>query len=214
VVAVGRHQLGPERHFAPARGEEVDQLRAVGAALALQRLVEGDRQPADRLSVLAAAKARRDRQIGDQIHHDDRPRLAAQASEDHLEILLVCGQRHLGGDVVRPDRQRDQVGAQLDRTVELARAHVGRGRAAHAQVGDARCRIDGAQALVQTAHVIAGAARGTDALDGAVAERHVDDRRAALGGKHSRAGGVGRRGPDVGRAIGDARRRRQERDDE
>src|SRR5262245_33461188 len=70
VVAVGRHQLGPEWNFAPARGVEVDQLRAVNPARALERVVEGDGQLADRLAVLASTKPRRHRQIGDQIHHD------------------------------------------------------------------------------------------------------------------------------------------------
>src|SRR5438034_9872040 len=61
VVAVGRDELRPQRNFAPAGRVEIPQLRAVGPARALQRLVEGDRLPADRLLVLAAAEARRHR---------------------------------------------------------------------------------------------------------------------------------------------------------
>jgi hypothetical protein len=204
VIAVRRDEFGLQRDLALAGGVEIHQLGTVRPTLALERFVEHDGLSADHLSEATPAETRGHRQVGNQIHDGDRRRLVAQAPEERFEILLVRRHRHPRGDVIRSDRERDQVRAQPDRPVELAQQHVGRGRAARAQIDDARVRISGAQALVQPAHEVAAGARGADALDRAVAEGHVQHRRAAVGGQGPNVFGATGFG-----ATGRARRRNE-----
>jgi len=84
------------------------------------------------------------------------------------------------GDVVGPDRERHQVGLDLDGLIELTGEDVRRGRAADAEIHDPRIGIQLAQAAQQAADVVPVLARGPHAFDRAVAEGDVHDGRAAV----------------------------------
>src|SRR6267142_4539071 len=207
MVAVGSDELRSDRNLAPAGRVKIDQLGAVRTAPTFERLVEEHGLPTEGVSLAMSAKARGDDQIGNQVYDRHGRRLGAQAPENRVQIPLVRGHRDAGGDVVGPDRERDEVRAQRDRAVELAPEHVGGGRAARAQIVDTRRRVDGAQPPVQLADVVEVGARGPDAFDRAVAEGHVLDRGIAVGGQGPSA--FGRQCPDFLHSTRRARRREQ-----
>src|SRR5207244_8527605 len=107
-----------------AGGVEGTELYAVRSGPARERVVEADRVRGDGVPLAAPIEARRHREIGDQVRDDDRRRLAGEPPEDGLEVLLVGLDRHPPGDVVGPDGEGDEVGAQLDGPGELAQEHV------------------------------------------------------------------------------------------
>src|SRR5439155_16206129 len=97
------------------------------------------------------------------------------------------------------DRERDQLWLLLDRTADLTKEHIGRGRAAQTEVDHSRGRVHGAQAFMQRAQIVAVWARGADALDRAIAEGNVN----------ARGGAVRRQGASTLRTTCGARRREQ-----
>src|SRR5882724_13570042 len=134
MIAIRPDELRPEGNLPLADGIEVNELGTVRAALAFNRLVEGDGLTADRVSRTAITEARSHRQVGNQVHDDHRRRLVAQAPEDRVEAALVHAHRHPRRDVVRSDRERDQLRTLLDRAADLTKEHIGRGRAAQTEV--------------------------------------------------------------------------------
>src|SRR5215467_3805308 len=207
MVAVAPDERATRRDLALARRVEIDHLGAIPGAEALERLVEEDVLLGDRLSRAMLAEAWGHDQIGNQIHDHDSRRLVAQAPENRVDVALVLGHVYPRRDVVRPDRQRDEMWRELDRPLELAPQHIRRRGATHAEIDDACGGIHRAQPLVQPAHVVELRASGADAFHGAVAEGHVPNDGAAVGGQGS--------SPEVERcprllwSAGRARRREQ-----
>src|SRR5262249_39750422 len=115
MVAIPPDERASARNLALAGRIEIDHFGAIRVAEALERLVEEDVLPGERVSRAVLAESRGHDQIGDQVHDHDRRRLVAQAPEDRVDIALVLGYSHSRRDVVRADRQRDEMWRELDR---------------------------------------------------------------------------------------------------
>src|SRR6266436_1730692 len=89
MIAIRPDELRPEGNLPLADGIEVNELGTVRAALAFNRLVEGDGLTADRVSRTAMTEARSHRQVGNQVHDDHRRRLGAQALMQLAHIVAV-----------------------------------------------------------------------------------------------------------------------------
>src|SRR5207245_5691526 len=192
MITVRPNEFRPEGNLPLADGIEIHELGPVRAALALDRFVEGDGLTTDRVPGTATTEAWGHRQVGNQVHDDHRRRLVAQPPEDRVEVPLVHAHRHSRRDVVRSDRERDQLWTRLDRAADLTKEHIGRGRAAYPEVDHSRVRKHGAQALMQPAHIVAVWARGADTLDRAIAEGNIQDRGGAVRRQGSRTLGTTR----------------------
>src|SRR5437660_12746481 len=104
MITIRPNEFRPEGNLPLADGIEIHELGPVRAALALDRLVEGDGLTADRVPGTAATEAWGHRQVGNQVHDDHRRRLVAQAPEDRVEVPLVHAHRHPSRTVVRSYR--------------------------------------------------------------------------------------------------------------
>ena len=119
MIAVGPDEIRAGRHLALARGVEVHDFRAIPARLKGQDLVEGDHALAHPRLDLLAPEPGRDREIGNEIDDHNRAGLARENPEDRVDVASVALEIALAGDVVGADRERDEVGPELDGPREL-----------------------------------------------------------------------------------------------
>src|SRR5438552_8871799 len=125
MITIGPNEFRPEGNLSLADGIEIHELGPVRAALALDRFVAGDGLTTDRIPGTATTEAWGHRQGGNQVHDAHRRRLVAQPPEEPVEVPIVHAHRHPRRDVVRSDRERDQLRTLLDRAADLTKEHIG-----------------------------------------------------------------------------------------
>ena len=96
-------------YFLPAPKVKVNERHAVFASLPRESLVELHGLPADEVNSRTLGKSAGHREVGYQVHDDQRGCLTPQPAKDVLQVLLVPGDGYTTGNIVRPDRECDDV---------------------------------------------------------------------------------------------------------
>jgi hypothetical protein len=132
MIAVLPQEHGLTGDFLAARLVEIDDHGDVAAGLGRQGLVERDGQVADERGAGTGAVSWCHREIGQEVDRDQGSRLPSESAEDDVQVVLVLGDRDSAGDVIWPDRERDEIRTLRDRAIELIGDDVGRGGATRA----------------------------------------------------------------------------------
>src|SRR4030095_3915072 len=135
--------------LALALGVEVHDFRPIPVRLKGQDLVEGDHALAHPRLDLLAPEPGRDRKIGDEIDDHNRAGLARENPKDRVDVASVTLEIPLAGDVVGADRERDEVGPELEAPRDLPAQYTGGRGAPYPEVHHPRAGIDRAEPFVK-----------------------------------------------------------------